>query len=134
MGRLPGSKNKPKILLGQQESIVAINKPLIAQEDNQCQFKLDCEHNIEKFSINDTCYNPLYCLEKLGGKCNLIKKRIYTNIEIKPEEVIIRPADIKDIKKQIRELKKLKLTLASGCPERINIGRQIKELKKKLDK
>lgn len=125
-------KNKLKLLPGQQENSIAIDKPIISSKDNQCQFKADCEHNIEKHSINDTCFNPMYYLGALSGNCNLIVKRNYTNIKVKPEETLLRPADLKDIKKQIRELKKLKLTLASGCPERISIGRQIKELKKKI--
>ncbi len=115
MGRLPGSKNKPKddtlvfkkdntllpilfakkrgrprkntniLLPEQQEASIAIDKQIISSKDNQCQFKALCEDNISKHIHNDTCYNPLYCLEKFEGKCNLIVKRIYTNIKIKPE-------------------------------------------------
>ncbi len=38
----------------------------------------------------------------------------------------------KEIKRQIRELRKLKLQLKSGTPQRIKLHREIKRLKEKL--
>lgn len=40
--------------------------------------------------------------------------------------------DIKEIKSEIRALKKLKLKCRAGSKERLNLGRQIKELKNKM--
>jgi len=37
-----------------------------------------------------------------------------------------------EIKREIRQLKKLKLKCRAGTKERINLGRQIKDLKKQL--
>jgi len=41
--------------------------------------------------------------------------------------------DEKDIKRQIRQLKKLKLKCRAGSEERLALHRQIKELKEQLD-
>jgi len=40
--------------------------------------------------------------------------------------------DIKEIKKEIRKLKKIKLACKSGSKERLTLGRQIKVLKQQL--
>jgi L-lactate utilization protein LutB len=40
--------------------------------------------------------------------------------------------EIKEIKKEIKRLKRLKLQCKSGCPERIDLHRKIKDLKKQL--
>ena len=40
--------------------------------------------------------------------------------------------DIKEIKQEIRQLKKLKLQCQPGSKERLNLGHKIKDLKKKL--
>jgi predicted transcriptional regulator len=56
----------------------------------------------------------------------------------KPKEKVIASAEVifsgndKEIKSQIRKLRKLKKGLNAGCPERIDIGRKIKELKNQL--
>lgn len=40
--------------------------------------------------------------------------------------------DIREIKKEIKQLKKLKLKCRAGTKERISLGRQIKDLKSQL--
>jgi hypothetical protein len=55
------------------------------------------------------------------------------NIEPKVEPIILSSGNIKDLKRQIRELKKLKLQMRGGSAERIKAHRQIKELKKQLE-
>ena len=52
--------------------------------------------------------------------------------EPRPEPVNISSGNIKDIKRQIRELKKLKLQMKPGSKDRIKTHRHIKELKKQL--
>jgi hypothetical protein len=52
--------------------------------------------------------------------------------ELRPEPVNISSGNIKDLKRQIRELKKLKLQMKSGSIDRIKTHRHIKELKKQL--
>jgi hypothetical protein len=51
-------------------------------------------------------------------------------LEIKKE--VISLVNEKEVKREIRQLRKLKLKCRAGTPERINLGRQIKDLKNKL--
>jgi hypothetical protein len=42
-------------------------------------------------------------------------------------------SNIKDLKREIRQLRKIKRDLRAGTPERLEIGRKIKALKKQLE-
>jgi hypothetical protein len=118
------------IVPGQEAESFSNEKSLLKPEDNQCSYKAICEKTGQKQGYNDICFNPVYCLNNFEGKCNLIIPRPI--VEIKPEDKIIPIANIKEIKSQIRALRKLKKDLPAGNPERIKLGRQIKEFKKKL--
>ena len=73
-----GKKNRissTPILTGLGESKQIEEKKFITQENNQCDFKELCETNIHKNNYNDTCYNPVYCLNNFDGKCKLIVRK-----------------------------------------------------------
>jgi hypothetical protein len=48
------------------------------------------------------------------------------------EPITVSSGNLRDLKRQIRELKKVKLQCRPGTPERINLHRKIKDLKKQL--
>lgn len=54
------------------------------------------------------------------------------HIEPRAEPIILVNRNLKDLKREIRELRKVKLQCKSGSKERIDLHRKIKDLKKQL--
>lgn len=102
MSRTKGSKNKPK--------------------EDELTFKKD-----------NTLLPALFGKKRGRGRPAGIKNKITQSIT---QSEIVSPAlskaEKKALKKQYRELRKLKQGLKPGCPERIDIGRKMKEIKEKL--
>lgn len=109
MSRPKGSKNKPKIAEAVEINL-GVQKPL---------------------TPSNSASAPI--IKRGRGRPRKIKQ-LDNELEIKKDNTLppILFGNVKDIKKQIREMRRIKLDMRAGTVERVELHRKIKELKNQL--